>query len=144
MQNDLYGDPMLCWAKQRIHAGSLAHPDREATQTNPLCGDRVTVQVKMSGETIETVRYQVKGCILCKASCACMASLISGMDKARAENLTEAFDLFLKSDETDRPEAGAAYTVFAPLRSHSSRHHCVLLPYRTLLTAVQGQGAGGP
>ena len=86
MSDNLYDDPMLRWAGRKDYSGSVDFPDVQATQTNPLCGDRVTVQLKMEGDAIRNIYYQVRGCILCKASCAYMASLAQGLKPSPVEN----------------------------------------------------------
>ena len=78
MSTDLYNAQMLAWSEQDDHAGSMADFDAEATLSNPLCGDRVTIRLKMDADRIADLRYQVRGCLLCKAACAHMAELVRG------------------------------------------------------------------
>lgn len=135
MSNKLYDDPMLWWAGRTDHSGSMDHPDRQAIQTNPLCGDRVTIQLEMKGDAIRKIYYQVRGCILCRASCAYMASLAQDLNESRVQMLRDGFENFLKL-LPEQAETHSVYEVFSPVRPHRSRHRCVLLPYETTLKAI--------
>lgn len=121
-----------------IHAGSVKNPDKEATQSNPLCGDRVIIQLNMDGDRIKDLWYRVRGCILCKASCALMAHLVRGADQSGLKALKNHFEGFLKSSSDVVTETAADYEMFFPVRSCKSRHRCVLLPYETALRAFGG------
>ena len=135
MRKELYSNRLLQWAGIKDYSESLENSDIEAIQSNPLCGDRVTIQLKMDGTRIKDLRYQVRGCILCKASCAIMAGFLRGLDIPGLKVLRDEFEGFLKSS-ADRAAAATIYEVFSPVRPHKRRHQCVLLPYETALKAV--------
>ena len=133
MKKDLYGDLILQWAKNCENLCTVENPDHEATATNPLCGDRVTVQVRMDGDTIKQLYYQVRGCLLCKASCAHLAHMSGGLDHVKLKDLRDRFEQFLMAD--DDTMVFPSHSMFSPVRSHRSRHRCVLLPYDAALKA---------
>ena len=54
MGSQLYSDAILATAKARHGHGRLDHPDGTATCDNPLCGDRVTVDLRVAGSEVET------------------------------------------------------------------------------------------
>ena len=137
MRNDLYNEQMLAWCEKNDHAGTMADFDAEATLSNPLCGDRVTIRLKMDADRIAKLRYQVRGCLLCKASCAHMAALVCGLDEPGLRALKEKFERFLQSAPGNRLAVSVAHEVFSPVRSRKSRHRCVLLPYNTALEALE-------
>lgn len=134
MSEDLYGDPLLQLAKNTEYQGSIEHPDHEATATNPLCGDKVTIQVLMDGETIRELHYQVRGCILCKASCSHFAHMVQGLDRTKLKDLRDRFEQFLKSPDDAPPLPD--HLIFSPVHPHKSRYRCVLLPYEATLKAL--------
>lgn len=134
MKKDLYGDLILEWAKRSEHMDAVEDPDYEATATNPMCGDRVTVQVRMDGDTIRQLYCRVRGCLLCKASCAHLAYMAGGLDHAGLKDLRDRFEQFLKSD--DNRIVLPIHQMFSPVRSHKSRYRCVLLPYDAAIKAL--------
>ncbi len=74
MSDDLYPEPILVLARDASHAGRLAAPEVSATADNPLCGDRVTMDVAFSGGGIGQVRHHTRGCVLCKAAAGLLAA----------------------------------------------------------------------
>ena len=134
MKKDLYGDQILEWAERSEHMGAVENPDYEATATNPLCGDRVTVQVRMDGNLIKDLCCRVRGCLLCKASCALLAHMAGDLDRADLKDLRDRFEQFLRAD--DDTMVLPTHEMFSPVRSHKSRYRCVLLPYDTALKAL--------
>ena len=135
MDKNVYDDPILQWANRRDHLCTIEDPDRQAMATNPLCGDRITIQLTMDGDTIGHMCYQVRGCILCKASCANLASIAEGLDYDRLQVLRDSLAQFLKSSGDDRDIIPHLH-VFGPVCSHKSRHRCLLLPYEATLKAL--------
>ncbi len=64
----LYNDAILAEAKARHGHGRLAEPDVTATCDNPLCGDRVTVDLRLAGDRIAELAQTTRGCILTQAA----------------------------------------------------------------------------
>ena len=56
----------MALAKSKTGAGKLAAPTKSARRDNPLCGDRVTIDVRLDETaTIAEIAHQVRGCLLC-------------------------------------------------------------------------------
>jgi len=69
MSEQLYQERIVALAKAKTGAGKLASPTKSARRDNPLCGDRVTIDVKLDGQgRIAEIAQQVRGCLLCQAS----------------------------------------------------------------------------
>ncbi len=74
MNDQLYQDRIVALAKAKTGAGRLAAPTKSARRDNPLCGDRVTIDVKLDGAgRIAEIAHQVRGCLLCQASASALA-----------------------------------------------------------------------
>jgi nitrogen fixation NifU-like protein len=71
---------------ERAHAGRgrgrLSAPDRSVTLDNPLCGDRVTIDLTLNDGRVTTVGHQVRGCLLCEASAETIAQHAPGKTAA--------------------------------------------------------------
>jgi len=135
MDRNIYDDQILQWAARSDHRCTMERPDGEATATNPLCGDRVTIQVMLEGDRISRVCYQVRGCVLCKASCAQMAPIVTGFDHRRLRDIREGFAQYLQAATYDG-QVCPALRMFSPVRSHRSRYRCLMLPYDAALKAL--------
>ena len=136
----LYGPELLAHARSPRHAGRLEAPTRTARVDNPLCGDRVTVQLRLENGRVAAIAHQTRGCALCIASASVMAEAVWGepMDgieqRARAvvEGLTPAADASLRVDDP-------ALALFAGLSAAPGRHGCVSLPWQALLSSTPAQ-----
>ena len=69
---DLYRDVIVDHNKHPRNFGHVEHPDAHADGHNPLCGDQLTVTVKLDGDVITDVKFEGSGCAISTAS----ASLI--------------------------------------------------------------------
>jgi nitrogen fixation protein NifU and related proteins len=87
----LYGDVVLERFRHPRHFGELSAPDAAHEDVNPLCGDRLRVEIQLSGEPgtpIEAVRFQGDACAIAIASADLLAELAEGQpprDAARIE-----------------------------------------------------------
>lgn len=135
MSDDLYPEPILAYARDASHAGRLSEPGASATADNPLCGDRVTIDVAFAGNGIGQVRHATRGCVLCKAAAGVLAAKAEGSSRAVIQVAEAALRAML---EQGAPLHGAwqELKVFAPVAPHKSRHGCVLLPFRALADAL--------
>lgn len=131
----LYQDAIKRFAQAAHGHGQLAQPSSEAKLDNPLCGDRVRMQVALAEGRIEAVAHETKGCLLCRAAASAIGAHAPGMDAAAIEAVTTALEDMLKTGAP--PPAGwAELAMFEPARAYASRHRCVLLPFRALLAAL--------
>ena len=130
MSGDLYQDALMALAKDASHAGVLAPPAVSVMRDNPLCGDRVTLDLLREGDRIVDIRHKVRGCILCRAAASALTATMVGKTSA---------DLNLARDQMQTVLAGRpvseefqVFGVFAPVASAKSRHSCVLLAFDAL------------
>lgn len=134
MSDQLYQEKIVALAKARTGAGKLEAPTRTARRDNPLCGDRVIIDVRVDGEgKIAEIGHQVRGCLLCQASASALASVAVGKDKAGIAALRHDADRALGRETGESHEP---FDVFAPVKDHKSRQECVLLPLEALKDAL--------
>ena len=70
--NDLYRDVILDHNRKPRNFGVLTPADATVEGFNPLCGDRLTVRLKMDGEQISDIRFEGQGCAISTASASLM------------------------------------------------------------------------
>lgn len=134
MSDALYQERIVALAKARTGAGKLATPTRSARRDNPLCGDRVTMDVRLDGEgRIVELAHQVRGCLLCQASASALSAEAVGRDKAGVAALRLDAERAVGRSMGNPHEP---FTAFAPVRAHKSRQECVLLPFEALQEAL--------
>ena len=134
MNDQIYQDRIVALAKATTGAGRLETPTRSARRDNPLCGDRVTIDVKLDGQgRITEIAHQVRGCLLCQASASALSAVAVGRDVAGIAEVRHDAERALGRQAG---EAHEPFTAFVPVAAHKSRQECVLLPFEALKDAL--------
>ena len=106
---------------------------------NPLCGDRLTLFVKLEGDRIADVAFQGSGCAISKASASLMTEALKGKTVAEARELFEKFhEMITSSPDTAAPDLGKL-SVLSGVREYPTRVKCASLAWHTLKAAVAGE-----
>ena len=135
---ELYQSAIVEAARRLTEHPRLAEPVGTATLDNPLCGDRVTTDVELSGGALVRVGQRVRGCLLCEASATLLAELAAGCDAPAVAALEEAVERLLAESAWEPPgERFEPFSVFAPVAAVPSRHRCVTLPFESLAAALR-------
>lgn len=136
---DLYQDQIVALAKAGTRAGRLDPADATLTRDNPLCGDRVTLDIRLDGKRIADVAHRVRGCLLCEAAASAIGAHAVGKTAADVDAVEKSLRALL---ETQRRDAALwpGLEAFAPVHDHASRHTCVLLPFETLRELLMQTG----
>ena len=80
MDDALYREEILQHYKRPHNFGPMEAPDREAFDTNPLCGDELRVMLKVDdNDVVEEVRFEGHGCAISQASASMISDEIKGM-----------------------------------------------------------------
>jgi nitrogen fixation NifU-like protein len=107
---------------------------------NPLCGDRLTLFLKMNGDIIEDASFQGSGCAISTASVSLMTEIIKGKTEAEAESLFKAFhEMTTGKSEDIKLEAVGKLAVLAGVREYPARVKCATLAWHTLDAALKNQ-----
>ncbi|MDX1529321.1 MAG: iron-sulfur cluster assembly scaffold protein [Gammaproteobacteria bacterium] len=133
----LYHQAILEAASARTGEGELEHRHARAVVDNPLCGDRVRVDVMVSGGRVERVAHEVRGCLLCQAAASVIGEEAPGEGVQALIELAPALRAFLTDETLKPPQLWPALEMFAPVAKHKSRHDCVMLPFDALVEALQ-------
>ena len=81
MRMDGYSAKILEHAKHPRKFGRMSHPDRGFEVVNPLCGDRIRVELRLAGnDTVEEIRFSGEMCAIAKASASILFCLHRGHD----------------------------------------------------------------
>ena len=137
---DLYRDVILDHNRKPRNFGQIDHPDASADGHNPLCGDRLTISLKMQGDRVEDVRFEGKGCAISTASASLMTEAIKGKDKASiGELFTRVHNLLTDQNAVASPELGKL-AALSGVREFPARVKCASLCWHTLNAALDKSG----
>lgn len=135
---DLYQEVILDHRKRPRNFHSMENADFQADGHNPLCGDRVTVFLKMHNGIIEDVSFQGEGCAISIASASLMTESLKGKSSQEAEGLFSKFH-DLVTDESTHGEEGLSLGklgVLAGVKAFPMRVKCATLAWHTLHAAL--------
>jgi len=119
------------------NGGALADPTHEATVDNPLCGDVVTVQVRLADGIVREIACDGRGCALSRAAASIMSTLVLDRQADAARELTRAFEQLVQAaPDAAIPDHLGELRAFAGVRRFRSRRVCAMLPFRALMQAL--------
>jgi nitrogen fixation NifU-like protein len=135
---DIYQATIMDRARRPRHKGRLEDFDAEVLETNPLCGDRVTLTLRWAaGGRIAAVGYHARACAICIAATDLMAEIVPGMTITETQEAAERFEAGLRpGGHIPETAALAPLRAFQPLQHVPSRIGCATLGWRALLTAL--------
>ena len=136
---DLYQETILDHGKHPRNFGRPEDADHHAEGHNPLCGDRLTVWVKIEGQRILDVRFEGNGCAISVASASLMGEALRGMSVEQARRVFDAFHQLLTGAEPPPAESLGKLIVFGGVREFPVRVKCATLAWHTLRAALEGQ-----
>lgn len=141
----LYQDVILEHNRSPRNFHRMDDADRHAEGRNPLCGDQLTVWLKLDGDRVSDVSFEGSGCAISKASASLMTGAVKGRTRTEIEGLFERFHGIVTgkfpSGAESRRELGKL-AVFSGISSFPVRVKCATLSWHALKAALeQGTGA---
>ena len=85
----LYSDILLDHFRHPRNYGSLDAPDISNEQFNPLCGDRIRIELKLEESNVSEARFKGDGCAISTAAASLLTELIRGEDIAQLTNFPD-------------------------------------------------------
>ncbi|MBI3935920.1 MAG: SUF system NifU family Fe-S cluster assembly protein [Betaproteobacteria bacterium] len=133
----LYQEVILDHNKKPRNWGTLADATHKAEGHNPLCGDHLSLTLRMREQVIDAIAFHGESCAICKASASMMTGAVKGRSRRDAETLIQEFrDMATgKLDLDQQPHHLGKLTVFAGVRDLPTRVKCAILPWHTLHAA---------
>jgi nitrogen fixation NifU-like protein len=137
---DLYQEVIFDHNRNPRNFRIIDNADRKVEGFNPLCGDRLTLFLKMNADIIEDASFQGSGCAISTASVSLMTEIIKGKTEAEAENLFKLFhEMTTGKSEDIQLEAVGKLAVLAGVREYPARVKCATLAWHTLDAALKNQ-----
>ena len=125
---ELYQAVILDHGKTPRNEGRLEDATHEATLTNPLCGDRITLRVAVKADGIATARFEARGCMIARASASLLTEAVRGRTIADALLLATSVEALVELPPELEALAGA--------REFPARRAGVTLAWRALTNAL--------
>ncbi len=137
---DLYQEVIFDHNRNPRNFRVMDNPDREVDGFNPLCGDRLTLYLKVADGVIQDASFQGSGCAISTASVSLMTEIVKGKTEQEAEELFALFHKMTTGEEGEVDlEVVGKLAVLAGVREYPSRVKCATLAWHTLDAALKNQ-----
>jgi nitrogen fixation NifU-like protein len=137
---DLYRDVILDHNRQPRNFGQLERADGRAEGHNPLCGDRLSLSVRLDGERIADIRFEGKGCAISTASASLMTEAVKGKERREVRALFDRVHALLTEPGVAPDATLGKLAALSGVREFPARVKCASLCWHTLNAAL-GDGA---
>ena len=138
---DLYQEVVIDHCKQPRNFRKLEDATGTAEGFNPLCGDHLTVYVKLAGGVIDDIAFQGDGCAISKASASLMTTALKGKNVGEAQALFGRVHTLMTDGPNGavRPEDVGKLAVLSGVWEFPMRVKCATLAWHTLRSALEGK-----
>lgn len=139
MTEALYQEIILEHNRKPRNFREMDNADRRVPGRNPLCGDEITLWMKLDGDVISDVSFKGQGCAISKASASLMTAAVKGKSRAEAEQLFDQFHKLVKGQlaDVDQKSLGSL-RAFSGVAKFPNRVKCASLAWHAMHSAIAG------
>ena len=125
----LYQEVILDHYKHPLNKGLSATYGAQVHHVNPSCGDEITLNVTLSGETVANVSWDGVGCSISQASVSILSDLVLGKTLAQAQEISDSFIELMQSKGTQTGDENLLEdaVALAGVSQYPARIKCALL-----------------
>ena len=134
---DLYRDVIVDHNRSPRNRGRLPQASRHAQGDNPLCGDRLRLDVDLDGDVVRDLRFEGSGCAISTASASLMSEAVKGRTRTEVAALFDAVHAMLTGGGGDAARLGKL-AALAGVAEFPARVKCASLCWHTLNAALAG------
>src|SRR5271156_2931382 len=134
---DLYRDVILDHNRQPRNFGALEPADASVEGFNPLCGDRLTVRLRLNDDKISDIRFEGQGCAISTASASLMTEGVKGKTRLEALQLFDRVHELLTDDAAPPADELGKLAALSGVREFPARVKCASLCWHTLASALK-------
>jgi nitrogen fixation NifU-like protein len=138
---DLYREVILDHNRQPRNFGELADANHVIEGVNPLCGDKLTLYLKLGDGKVQDVKFKGSGCAISVASSSLMTERVKGATVEASLALFDKVHDLLTGAATASPEELDKLAALAGVREYPTRVKCASLGWHALKSALNGGGA---
>jgi nitrogen fixation NifU-like protein len=133
---DLYREVILDHNKRPRNFGELADANRVIDGVNPLCGDKLTLYLKVEGDTVRDIKFKGSGCAISVASSSLMTERVKGASVATTLELFDKIHDLLTGASSEAPAELDKLAALAGVRDYPTRVKCASLAWHALKAAL--------
>lgn len=133
-----YDDLIMEHIKHARNYRVLDDANRKASGSNPLCGDDLTLYIRIEGERIEDIAFQCTCCGVSMASASIMTEIVKGKRADDVRTLLHAFIALLNSRAGSQLQNAdpLQHAILSTVNEYPVRTRCAVMPWATLEAAL--------
>ena len=138
----LYQEVILDHNRKPRNFREMENADRRIEGRNPLCGDQITLWVRLDDDRVADVSFKGSGCAISKSSASLMTSSVKGKTVEETMELFQRFHEMItgKLSETERESMGSL-AALGGVSKFPLRVKCASLAWHALKSAIEGRGS---
>lgn len=138
---DIYQELILDHNRNPRNRGRMENPDRTVDGYNPLCGDHVTIYLRLANDVVQEVTFEGSGCAICTASASMMTESLKGKTLSQTKAMFRKFHALVTGEPVETIEGPGLgkLEVFSTVCRYPARVKCATLAWHTVDAALQGR-----
>lgn len=139
--SDLYQEILLEHNRRPRNFRKVDDATHQADGYNPLCGDQISLQLKVCCGTVDDVAFQGHGCAITRASASLLTQAVKGGDTDQAMAIYDEFHRMLTEPDAELDlDLLGDLEMLGGVIAYPTRIKCAILAWHTLKAALQGDG----
>lgn len=134
---ELYQEIIIDHNRNPRNHHAMDDASSQANGFNPLCGDKLTVYLKIDDDKVTDISFVGCGCAISQASASLMTDALKGKTTKEVKATFERFHSMLTADANEPLPALDKLTVLAGVRAYPARVKCATLAWHTLDAALK-------
>ena len=139
---DLYRDVILDHNRSPRNFGRLEPADAEALGHNPVCGDSLSLTLRLADDRLSEIRFNGQGCAISVASASMMSEAVNGKSLPEVEALYREVHALLTEPAHVPALPLGKLMALGGVREFPARVKCASLCWHTLHAALRRRAAG--
>ena len=136
--DELYMEVILDHNKNPRNKGKIPKYTHSADGHNPLCGDKISIQIGVENNTVTDAKFIGTGCAISTASASILTDTIKGLKKAQIEEMFKNFHNLVMDKSSEKNNLGK-FSVFEGVKKYPTRVKCATLSWHALMAALEGK-----
>ncbi len=138
--DDLYREVIVDHYNHPRNYGKPEKWDILVEGKNPVCGDEIKIYISVKDDIVSDVHFEGKGCSISIASASVMTESLIGKNLDEAKLALSDFNQILRGEACERCEELSDTAAFQGVTKFPVRIKCALLPWKTIESAINGNG----
>ena len=136
--DELYMEVILDHNKNPRNKGKIPKYTHSADGHNPLCGDKISIQIVVENNTVTDAKFIGTGCAISTASASILTDTIKCLKKAQIEEMFKNLHNLVMDKSSEKNNLGK-FSVFEGVKKYPTRVKCATLSWHALMAALEGK-----